>query len=520
MVVLNPAWKDQLRRRIRDPDDGLLKAAVLAATALSLWLIWRWAYPPLVDAANVAYTGEVMHDLWGGGHHYAHWHALRRGAVSHMAFYGAYHLLRTFLPPMVTVKMLVTLGVLGLPAASYWLTRALRLSPWLCLPAFALAFNTNLSMGYLPFVVGIPLLPVALALIETNRQQPRKWRWGLLVALVALSPFVHFFLTAVLLPMVMVWLIFSYSGRARIIACAAAGLGLGSVAIWFATSQRIPPFREIFQWVPYSERWDQFDRDVLNWTTDGNVALSFPWLLVAFVAVLMLTRGTPRSEPGLRGARLPLTLLTLFLLYMLGPMYISWPEPAWGFGVRVGIAFALLLPLAATTSAQGWHRLAQYSPWVAFTFWHLCSLLGPFQAYDVAVGPLATLLATVPKYSTILPLVGSEWMKDPKRYSFGGFTGFALRHVANWSAVETQSYQPFSFCDMSYHPIVCLNRPSVPRDPQWTYHIAPEALRQFDFMVAYENTPHVKSQLRTLPMTLVKRAGDWSLWKSEGAGRP
>ncbi len=519
MDAWNPAWKGRLWQRLGNPDDGLLKAALLAATLLSLWLIWRWPYPPFVDAANVAYSGEVMHDLWGAGRHYAYWHALRSGAVSHMAFYGAYHVLRSVLPPIITLKTLVTLGVLGLPIATYWLTRAMRMTPWLCLPSFALAFNTNLSMGYLPFVVGIPLLPATLALIETNRREPRAWHWGLLVALIALSPFVHFFLTAVLVPMVTVWLVFSYSGRSRIIICSVAALGLGSLLLLFLTSQRVPPWRQIFQWVPFSERWDQFDRDVLNWTTDGNLALSFPWLLVAFVAVLMLTRGSAGSEPGISAARLPVTLLALFLLYILGPMYISWPEPAWGFGVRVGIAFAVLLPLAASTTAHGWRRLAQNSPWVAFTFWHLCGLLGPFETYGAATGSLASLVADVPKHSSILPLVGSEWMKDPNRYPFGGFTGFALRHVAKWLAVETQSYQPFSFCDMGYHPFVCKNQLHGPRDPQWTYNLTPEVLRQYDFMVVYENTPFVKEKLRTLPMNLVKRAGDWSLWRNAAAVR-
>ena len=504
-----------MRRQWLEPDDLWFKLAVTAAALLAIGLIWGPTYPPFVDAANVAYSGEVIHDLWQGGAHYSRWHALRHGSVSHMVFYGAYHVMRTVMPPLETIKALTTLSVLGLVAACYALARALRLSVWLTLPAFALAFNTNLSMGYLPFALGIPVIPAVLALIEVQRQQPKRWRLGLIIAIVALSPMVHFFLTTVLVPTVAVWSFVSYSGKARIFVLSLLGIGAAALMLVLLPKQHAPPLHEIFQWVPFSERWDQFDRDVLNWTTDGNLALSFPWLLVAFIATMFLTRSTPRAEPPAQAAKLPLTLLTLFLMYILGPMYISWPEPAWGFGVRVGIAFALLLPFAAPTAAVGWRRAAQYSPWVLFTFWHLCSLIGPFHEYAVATRELAALIRLIPKHSRILPLVGAEYLKDPKRYSFGGFTGFALRHVAKWAAVETQSYQPFSFCGMAYHPITCRAQLNGPRETPWNSHIGLETMKQFDFVLVDANSPYVKEQLRALPLHQVRQVGDWSLWATK-----
>lgn len=513
MITSKSPRKKWLGRRLGNPDDDLLTFAVLVAMSLSLWLIWRGTYLPLTDAANVAYTGEALHELWRGGHFYAHWHAIRHGSVSHLAFYGAYHLLRFVLPVSSTIKCLVTLSVLGVPLACYSLLRAMRLSPWLCLPAFALAFNTNLGMGYLPFVLGIPLIPAALALIEWNRREPRAWRWLVLVAVVLLSPFVHFFLTAVLLPTVAVWLAFSHVGRARVIGCALSLLGAAMLVFTRVHNGLLPPFERIFQWVPYSERWDQLDRDVLNWTTDGGPALSFPWLLLAFVASLILTRRTPNPERGFAAARVPATLLMLFLLYQLGPTYISWPEPAWGFGTRVGVTLGLLLPFSASTAARGWQRVVQHSPWVAFTFWHLCSLLSPFAAYDKATRPLASLISSIPKHSTVLPLVGSEWLKDPVRFEFGGFTGFVLRHAAKWAAVESQSYQPYSFCDMAYHPILCKRKLPSPRNPEGAAHVTREESESYEFLVVYANTAQAKHHLKTLPLQLVKADGDWSLWR-------
>jgi hypothetical protein len=507
---LQPLGK--LRARLFDPDDLPLKLAWLFAALAALYLVWCCKYPPFIDAANVAYTGEVMHDLWRGGIAYSKWHAFRTGVFSHRVFYGGYHCLRYVFAPVTAIKILSSMGVLALPLAMLGLLRSMKQSAWLGLPYFALAFNTNLNMGYLPFVIGIPLIPLALMLIEQNAATPRPWRWVLLGAIVLVSPCVHYFLTAILLPVATLWTLLCVQGRSRLWVL---GVTLGvSSAIGVALIPRgpVPRILDIVQWVPYAEHWAKFDRDVLQWTTDGAPALSFPWLLLAFVATLVTTRKTPVAVGGLRALSAPFTALALFLGYVLGPTYISWPEPAWGFETRVGIALALMLPLITTTSAVGWRRFRQYTPWVAFTIWHLAALVGPFRAYDAATRPLSLLVASVPNHSTILPVVGSEWMKGEGRYSFGGFTGFVFRHVGNWVAVETQSYQPWSFCDTGYHPIRCVGRLGTPRDRQ-PASLTPDVMRSYDFLLVQDNAPHVQRQLRALPIELVRSVGQWSLWR-------
>jgi hypothetical protein len=353
----------------------------------------------------------------------------------------------------------------------------------------------------------------ALALIEWNRRAPRAWRWWLLAAVVLLSPLVHYFLTLVLFPTVAMWLALSHQGRPRVVACVMIVLALGALLYMRTHNALLPPFQEIFQWVPFSERWDDLDRNVLDWTTDGAPALSFPWMLLAFVASLILSRRTPTLERGAMAARVPLTLLMLFLLYQLGPTYISWPGPAWGFGTRVGIALALLLPLAAGTASRGWQRVLQCSPWIAFTFWHLGSLLGPFAAYDAATRPLASLVPLMRKHSKVLPVVGSEWLKDPEHYSFGGLTGFVFRHTAKWAAVETQSYQPFSFCYMAYHPITCKQKVRTVHDTEAAHLIRPHHVEPFDYLVVFANDERSREHIKSLPLELIKAEGDWSLWR-------
>ena len=503
-----------LRSSLRDADGLPLLFAWLLAGFASLYLIWHCVYPPFIDAANVAYSGEVMHDLWRGGSIYGKWYSFRSGAVSHLVFYRAYHCLRYVFAPVTCIKVLSSVGVLTLPAAMYGLLRSMKLSAWLGIPAFALAFNTNLNMGYLPFVIGIPLIPLALTLVERNAEDSRLWRWALLFVIVLVSPWVHLFLSAILIPIVILWSILSLTGRRRLWFLGAVMGMTALLLIVLLPRGPIPRFRDVFQFVPYAEHWDLFDRDVIQWTLDGAAALSFPWLLLAFASSLVLTRGSPSTERGLRALRAPILALALFLVYLLGPTYISWPEPAWGFGTRVGIALALVLPLVASTSAVGWLRFAQYSPWVAFGFWHLGALVGPFDAYDTATRPMAQLLSSVPKHSKVLPLYGTEWMKDPAHFSFGGFTGFAFRHVGKWLAVETQSYQPWSFCDAGYHPIRCTLHLAASRD-QKISGINPVMLGNYDFVLVQDNESEVQRQLASLPLALVRRVGQWSLWRPQ-----
>ena len=205
-------------------------------------------------------------------------------------------------------------------------------------------------------------------------------------------------------------------------------------------------------------------------------------------------------------------LLALFLSYMLGPSYISWPEPAWGLGARIAIALVFALVLVPTTSATGWRRLLQHSPWVAFTLWHLCSLVSPFQAYDDLTRPLKSFAALVPRHSKVLPVFGATLLKAPDGYSFGGFAGAACLHIGKWLAVETQSYQPWSFCDAGYHPVRCLARLPAPGEAQ-SLNLSVGTVRKYDFVVAFDNAPRVQDRLRQLPLVLVHKEGLWSLWR-------
>ncbi len=513
MVQLARCWR-RLSPRLHDADDLPLTIVWFAASAYVLYLIWVCAYPPFIDAANVAYSGEVMHDLWRGGAVYGKWYAFRPGVISHTVFYRLYHWLRFLFTPIVCIKILSSAGVLGLPLAMRPLLRRLNRSPWLCLPAFALAFNTNLNMGYLPFVIGIPLIPLALTLIESIAERPRLWRWGLLLILLVASLWFHFFLTAILLPLAALWSILALKGRSRLWI---PGATLGAVILVVFASIRhgsVPRLHDVFQWITFSERWDQLDRDVLQWTLDGAAALSFPWLLLAFVASLVLMQRTPVAERGLRASRGAIVAAALFLGYLLGPTYISWPEPAWGFGTRIGITFALALLLVPTTSAIGWQRFLQSSPWLAFTVWHLVALTGPFQAFDAVVRPLAELSSSLPAHSKILPISGSEWLKDPEHFAFGGFTGFVFRHTGKWLAVETQGYQPWSFCDVGYHPIQCTSRLRAPRRQNISM-VSQETLDPYDYLLVLDNAPIVNEHLRELSLVLIRRQGPWSIWRPQ-----
>jgi len=519
MVSVLRTWANAAAPRFKDAEGLPLTIASVLVGGWTLFLIWGFSYPPFIDAANVAYSGEVMHDLWRGGAIYGKLYAFRPHVTSHLVFYWLYHCLRYLFAPVTCIKLLASLGVLGLALAMRGLLRAMNRTLWLSLPAFALAFNTNLNMGYLPFVIGIPLIPLSLMFIEANANAPRLWRWVALATTLLASLWVHFFLTAILLPLAALWSLLTLRGRLRLWVPALIA-GVSSIGGLFVVLQgSMPGWRQVFQWIAYSERWDQLDRDVLQWTTDGAPALSFPWLLVAFVAALILTRSSPTVEQGVRGNRGALAAAALFVGYLLGPNYISWPEPAWGFGSRIGTAFALSLLLVPTTSATRWKRVVQIAPLLIFTVYHLLALVAPFQAYDSAIRPLLELRRSLPEHSKILPLFDSEWLKDPVHYSFGGFTGFVFRHAGTWLAVETLGYQPWSFCDAGYHPITCSVPLPAPAQPMLS-QLNAQVLKHYDYVVLRESTPLAHWEPRDGSFVRERRLGQWSLWKNVSGTLP
>jgi len=490
----------------------LLKFLWGAAALLALYLVWKGTYPPFIDAANVAYSGEVLHDIWSKGGAFSHWYVVRRGALSHLLFYFAYHELRYLFAGLICIKLLATFSIFAPAITMVALLRAMKLSPWLSLPVIALGFNTNLGMGFLPFTVGLFLIPLVLLLVEKISEHFTWWYLLALAALLFISPVVHYFLTAILFPIALSWSLLSLRGRSRSWSVALEVLVGICLVAFLAPKSVAPPLQNVVQWSTYVEKWELLDRDVFKWTVDGPAALSFPILLVAFVSSLVLCRSTPDLKQGLRAYRAPTLLLILFIAFLVGPTSVSWPEPAWGIGARIAIAMAFVLLLIPMTSARGWRRFIQHSPWVAFTFWHLCALIPPFLAYDRLTGPLHSFVSLVPPHSKLLPVYGSKELRDPKKYSFGGFAGAAALHIGKWLAVETLSYQPWSFCDAGYHPMQCSARLRAPNESQ-PLNITTAAIRDYDFIVALENDAAVREKLTRLPLVLVRREGAWSLWR-------
>jgi hypothetical protein len=127
--------------------------------------------------------------------------------------------------------------------------------------------------------------------------------------------------------------------------------------------------------------------------------------------------------------------------------------------------------------------------------------------------PLASLVPLMRKHSKVLPVIGSEWLKKPEQYSFGGFTGFVFRHAAKWAAVETQSYQPYSFCNMAYHPITCEEKIRAIHDHEGARLVTPQNVAPYDYLVVFANDDRSREHLKSLSMELIKAEGDWSLWR-------
>ncbi len=143
-----------------------LAGALLLAAAMAPF--WAGRFLPLLDlpqhlglAVAVARAGDPASP-------FAPYLELDPWPVPYWGFYGAMWLLQRAFSPEVAGKILLSAYAAGLPLAAAFLLRALGRDPRWAVFAVPLAFSTNLFYGFLPFLLGTPLLLLALGLLDRH----------------------------------------------------------------------------------------------------------------------------------------------------------------------------------------------------------------------------------------------------------------------------------------------------------------------------------------------------------------
>jgi hypothetical protein len=499
--------------------------AFFALACLSLGLIWLPPLPPFVDSPSVAYSGMVLHALQKGDPFFSSWYEARPGAVSHLAFYRLFGLLLNVLSPVHAIKLTVSVVVLALPLGMRSLLRAMGRSEWLCLAGFALAFNLQLAMGYLPFLLAIPLLPLCLAWVENNAKGMRWWRVVALILTLSVSPFFHLLITPVLFACVGLWVVLSQHSFRRVAYHGAAMTVAFAAVIWLVPKPRTPLPAHVSQamgTLSLSEHLDHFDGDFLNWTINGWDALSTPLFFAAVIATISLTSviGRPTESQSLWRRfceyRAEIMAALMFAGYMASPTSVHYPWVAWSIDTRLTVFVGMFLVMVPRAVPATMRQALRMAPILVFSFFHLFSLVGPFRAFAHATRGLVEVSHSIPSHSIVLPVFSHEYMQDAKRWRFHGFHGFINQHLVRWSAVLSTSLQPYSFCDLPFHPLICTQQLPMPGARNPMPGLSAHA-KNYEYVVMLTNQPDKQREhLRLIEkqgFEKMSESGDWTLWK-------
>ena len=168
-----------MRHRSLPSPTFLLCLACAALVATPLWL-HRWL--PIQDLPQHLATLRVVHDVHAGTMPAAGIYVTHLGSTQYLLFYILGDLLAYVVDVRTAGLLITTSYMLGTVAALYALLRSLGRDPRLCLLVVPLLTNTQLIIGLLQFVIGIPLMFYGWSLaIETLRGGRRRHAIGLAV---------------------------------------------------------------------------------------------------------------------------------------------------------------------------------------------------------------------------------------------------------------------------------------------------------------------------------------------------
>ncbi|HYQ80785.1 MAG TPA: hypothetical protein VEP68_04750 [Anaeromyxobacteraceae bacterium] len=349
---------------------GLLLAAAVAP-------FWSARFLPLLDlpqhlglAVAVARAGDPASP-------FAPYLAIDPWPVPYWAFDGLMWLLQQLFSPEVSAKLVLSGYAAGLPLAAAFLLRSLGRDPRWAVLAVPLVFSTNLFYGFLPFLVGTPLLLLALGLLDRHLAAERPGPGGaVLLAAAAVAvylshpqPFLLLGFAALLL-LGLHWRGPGWAVRRALPLLPALGL----FAAWVARAFLAPhpalqrpgyswygrPWQLGASWEPFGERVGRGMEHLFGSFSDR----SDRWLGWALLALLTLAAAAARAGPAQAGAdpslrqrlrrrRGEVLCLAFLLLWLCLPYSV---RGQWYLAPRYLVFAALLGPAFLRAPADGPRR--------------------------------------------------------------------------------------------------------------------------------------------------------------------
>lgn len=154
----------------------------LVASVCVVWPLWSAAYLPLVDwpqhLGMVSYLRHATDPQWGFGL-YADWH----NSLTYLTFYYLSASLAFLFPVEVAARISLSLYAVATPLAAMYMLRSFRLPSWGALLAFPIVYNWCFYMGFIPFILSLPLVLIGVGLMRRHTMGVTRLNFWQLVGL-------------------------------------------------------------------------------------------------------------------------------------------------------------------------------------------------------------------------------------------------------------------------------------------------------------------------------------------------
>ena len=466
-------------------------------------------YVPIQDLPQHVAAVRVLHDFHAPQLGFERWFEVHWASTQYVAVYFAAHLFAYLLGPVVATKAVLGASLVALPYALRALLQSLHRPVSYALLVVPLVYNTQLVLGFLNFMLGLPLMLFGLALFVRCREQPTRARLVVLSVVAILCFLSH------VVPYGMLLLgALALSERRRLLRGAlpfvpslllasawSASTPAGKAFSTLSTSGALFASRE-----PLASRIAEASfwlNDVL-WTHEDEHALFGTFtLLVIVVAAGVIARFRHRTEsdvaPRLRWFALLTPLCALLYLVLPSSYGFIWPIHA----RFVVLAWLFAIPLLPPTPPAVRSAIAAAAFTLSLYVTHAVARAFTESA-ELEYAGLAHVIDQVPYGSRTAGLIydpGSRFVR---------FSPFL--HAVAWVQAERGGAVMFTFADFPASPFTFRDDNRPPRvPPRWEWlptRVAPERdLAFYEYVLTRAAPEPVRGFRRTA------NDGAWALWQ-------
>ncbi len=235
-----------------------LRAFALCA-ALSFLPLWVGPYLPMVDLPQHAAQISIINNLHSPAYGFSHQLQLDWFVPYAFEYFLAAQLAK-IVGIFMSLQMAVSLAVLALPCAIYFLLKQTGGDPWWSLVGFPLSYGFSFYWGFLSYIVSVPVGIFFVAMVYRYSRNP-SLRSAVWVSLLGFLVLYSHAITYAVCGLTAFFI--SLTSRKKIAAMVPLFIPIPFLLIWFFSPEHaVPKVKSFVQWG--SHDWNRIESAVLN----------------------------------------------------------------------------------------------------------------------------------------------------------------------------------------------------------------------------------------------------------------